>query len=257
MNQERSTLIASGHRESSLLRALAGSAFFFAGFPSSGMPAMIPVQKDGDDGNGGDDGGEFDPCDGVAIPGNTASQRLKPSQREEEDSDKDPGPCEKGLEALKNALRWADAYSDPDVLNNSKNARDYVNNVENRGKEGFRQETGGEPDVSVDASVGTDCQLYIGDHVASFDEFRKWLSDTYAGYPPEVIESWIQHERKHMEQCYKDDDFGTEKDSKEDLSNAEIEAYCAESQIIMDYLNSECEGAPPDLQKKFDTLCRK
>ncbi len=258
MNREKSARIASAYHENGLLHGLAGPAFAFAAFPSNGMPAVIPAQKEGNnDGDGGDDGGEFDPCDGVASPGNTASQRLKPSQREEEDSDKDPAPCEKGLEALKNALRWAAAYSDPDVLKNSSDARDYNKNVENKAMENFRQETGGEPEVSVDASVGTDCQLYIGDHVATFDEFRKWMSDAYAGYPPDVIEAWVQHERKHMEQCYKDDDFGTETDSKEDLSKAEIEAYCTESQIMMDYLNSECGGVPPDLQQKFDSLCRK
>ncbi|MBN1569203.1 MAG: hypothetical protein JXA73_15235 [Acidobacteria bacterium] len=99
--------------------------------------------------------------------------------------------------------------TDPDVLKNSSDARDCNINIEDKARENFRQETGGEPEVSVDASVGINCRLCIGDHVATFNEFRNWMSDAYAGNPPDVIEAWVQHERKHMEQCYKDDDFGT------------------------------------------------
>jgi len=65
----------------------------------------------------------------------------------------------------------------------------------------------------------------------------------------------VQHERTHMAQCYKNDDFGTDKDTKENLSKCEVEAYCVEAGVIMDYMNQKCGGVPPELQDKFNNLC--
>jgi hypothetical protein len=39
------------------------------------------------------------------------------------------------------------------------------------------------------------------------------------------------------------------------LPPAVHQVFAAEAQIIMDYLNSECGNAPPDLKNKFDSLC--
>jgi hypothetical protein len=209
-------------------------------------------------GDGGDD--EFDACDGVACPGNTASQRIKPSNRGSGDGDPPPqkkDPCDKAQAALDNALLWLKAYSDPDTLANATDAWDYVNDVENGEEKKASEAAGHDVQASTDAAVGSDCQLYIGDKVATFDEFRDYLSGIYEGYPPEVIEAWVQHERTHMQQCMKDDNFGTDQDTRENVSKCEIEAYCVEAQMIADYMNANCEGGvSPEDQAAIDALCR-
>lgn len=253
--REKPTLIAALFGEDKYVSDIPNPVFYLAGLSNGQMLAMNP--DEGGDGGGGDggDGASFDSCQGVACPGDTGSQRLKPSPREDDDPEKDDDPCKASLEALKNALRWAEAYSDQDVLDKSTDARDYINNVENKAQENYKAETGKDGQVTSDVGVGTDCQLYIDGNVSTFDDFRKWLESAEDGLPPEVIDALVEHERTHMAQCYKDDDFGTDTDTKEDLSKAEIEAYCMEAQMIMDYLNGECDSVPSDLQDKFNALC--
>jgi hypothetical protein len=92
--------------------------------------------------------------------------------------------------------------------------------------------------------------------VVTFDEFRDHLKQgDYLCEPDVVVESIVQHERKHMEQCHK---WGPRFSgaTPRDLSSAEVQAYCREAGILLDFLTDNCGGAPKDTANRIRGMCK-
>ena len=151
--------------------------------------------------------------------------------------------CQDAREALATARKFVECYHDPSLVKSAASVASYEGAVEEcvRGK--ARAEGRGGARVGVDAGVDfSDCRLVVGGkRGASFDELRDALADGYRCSPDALLEATVEHERKHMEQCWAAAASSSRPSPVVAKSVNEEEAYCHEAKLISDYLNATCQ----------------
>jgi hypothetical protein len=212
---------------------------------------------------------EFDPSEEVACPGNTSSQRLLQSGRDDGPPDDD---CTAAGKDMWNTLVMLDAYSNQDIVNRASASDPYDTDLYEamvgRYLAGHstgdmtREEVDEWKNVGMDAATSaSSCQLGL----ASVDSAgkthftpmsRQEVIDALIsqGVPTPIAVCTVAHEGTHQQQCFANDNFNHS--TIEQFSNYERQAYCAGLRCMADYMAKNCNGAPKSLQDEMNQKCR-
>lgn len=210
---------------------------------------------------------EFDPSEEVACPGNTSSQRLLQSGRDQGDDD-----CNAVADDMADNLKLLAAYSNEDLVRGASASNPYDTDLYDAmvGRYAAGQST---QDLSpadvqewknkgMDAATNSStCEIGLasvdsaGDshfQARSYQDVIDTLMSQGASAP--VAACTVVHERTHQQQCFAHDNFAHS--SVSEFSNYERQAYCAQLSCLADYMAQKCGGAPASLQNEMNQKCQ-
>jgi hypothetical protein len=212
---------------------------------------------------------EFDPSEEVACPGNTGSQRLLQSGRDDGPPDDD---CTAAGKDMWNNLVMLDAYSNQDIVNQAGASDPYDTDLYDAmvGRHLAGKPTGnmtrGEVDdwknKGMDAATNSrTCEVGLASvdnagnahfSAKSYQDIIDALASQGSSAPAAAC--IVAHERTHQQQCFANNNFAHS--SVSEFSNYERQAYCAQLRCLADYMAQKCNGAPSSLQDEMNQKCR-
>ena len=164
-------------------------------------------------------------------------------------------PCEDVINQLNESLALMSSYADENLVNSGLRGEQYENAVM---KKAYQQcygdlssdKGGGGQKYSNSMTTGSDCEIY------GEEEFEKALAEYCA--PFIIYDSQIIHEGIHREQCLnKHEEFLVGKNDPSIMSKYEVEAYCAEIEVLLNWLEENCPDYNTfDAREALDHYCQ-
>jgi hypothetical protein len=165
-------------------------------------------------------------------------------------------PCDQVMEQLRKSMAFLAAYNDVTLLNSGLDGDAYDEEIGKLAAKIYGQSGGsgqgqgqGQYEATTDLGVNKNCEL-VGE-----DAFRD--AQQKACMPDIVVDAIITHEMIHVGQCNNSKALFT-RGFHDPLiqSKFEIEAYCTEINMLLNWLDDNCENDLSEHKDMVNSICQ-